>query len=151
MKPMYVPSLIVSLPDLWTFRPSSTWEFGTIISFVDRKPLLPNRFLYTDQTANNSAHVKDDPKPRNKSAFESLRRIRHHNRALRRPENTRATSEHEPGKDDVTEIPRVIVAQIRADIDAVSQTAEREGDSDAESVGDGAGEETDDGKGGVES
>ena len=97
----------------------------------------------THQTADDSAHVEYNPEPGDKSAFESLRRIRHYDRALRGPENAGTASKQEAREDNVTEIVSVVVAQIRADIDTVSKATEREGKSDAQGVGDGTGEETD--------
>jgi len=44
----------------------------------------------------------------------------------------------------------VAVAQPRGDVDGVAEAAEGQGGLDAEGVGDGAGEEADKGKGGVE-
>ena len=64
------------------------------------------------QTADDSAHIEDNPEPGDESTFESLRRIRHHDRTLRGPEYAGTASKQEAGEDNVTEVVSVVVAQI---------------------------------------
>jgi hypothetical protein len=62
------------------------------------------------QTANDSAKIEDDPKPRDVSTFLLLWRIRHHDRSLRGPKDTCTTSEEQAREDNVAEVSGMVKA-----------------------------------------
>ena len=69
---------------------------------------------------------------------------------MRGPENACTASKQEAGEDDVAKVSSIIVAKVRANEDTVSKTAEREGNSNAKGICNGASKETDDSESGIE-
>ncbi len=88
--------------------------------------------------------------PGDKSAFHMFWWIRHHDRALSRPQDASTASKQETGKNHIAEICSMFPAQECAHIDTVSEASERYGSSDAHGVDKGACEETNDSESSVE-
>lgn len=120
-----------------------------------------------NEGTDDSTHVKDHPEPRHIvsltlrlrkrcslprdiSSLALLRRITHHNSALCRPKQTSADTQHCTSKDQESGVLSVIVAKKSSDIERVTEATKGKSQADAEPVGDGSSEESDDGEGGVE-
>lgn len=105
----------------------------------------------TYQGANDSTGVEDGPEPRDVTTLAVLGRVRHHDGALCRPEQTSANTEESTSKDNKAHVLRVGVAEKRGAVDAVAETANGQGQANSKTVSKSASEETDDGKSAVES
>lgn len=73
-------------------------------------------------------------------------RITHHDGALGTPEKTSTDTEKGTGEDQEADIFVVVVRQKRGDVEEIPKTTDKQGQLKADPVGDGAGEETDNGK-----
>ena len=103
-----------------------------------------------DQTTNDGAGVEDDPEPTDVAALCVLRGVGHHDGALSSPQETGAETEEGTGEDDETLILGVVEAQEAGGVKRVADAANAHGDLDTEHVGEGAGEEGDNGKNGIQ-
>lgn len=103
------------------------------------------------QATYHSAKVKDHPKPTDESTLFSFGGIGHHDGALGGPKDTGADAKQSTRKDDIAQVLGVVVAEVGGDVDRVADATERQGPADADGVGDGAGEESDNSEGRVES
>lgn len=104
----------------------------------------------TYQTANDSTHVEDHPEPRDVATLGSLRRVGHHDGSLGAPQQTSADTEQGTGKGGEAQVLRVVVGEIRGNIDRVADSTKGQSSADSKLVGEGAGEETNDRKGRVQ-
>lgn len=105
----------------------------------------------TYQRANDGTQVENDPKGGNVSTLLVLGRISHHDSTLGSPEQSGAHTKESTGKDDEANVLVVVVAEERGAVDAVTKTTNSDGETETETVGKGAREETNDGKGRVQS
>lgn len=107
---------------------------------------------HTYQATHAGANIEDTPEPSEVGTLLILMGIRQHNGALGRPQNTGANTEQSTGEDvETTNFGSTVFGHEQADgVDTVANTAKGHGELDANSVDDGTGEETDDGKGTVE-
>ncbi|KFY15527.1 hypothetical protein V492_01934 [Pseudogymnoascus sp. VKM F-4246] len=124
---------------------------GDVGAVLDRRGVLAvDVGAERDQRADHAAEVEDGPEPGEGAALFGLERVGHHDCALGGPEETGADTEERAG-----EVVEPVDLEVQREeqgerVDAVAEAAEGEGGADTETVDEGAGEETDDGKGAVQ-
>lgn len=128
----------------WMFWPRGIWE-GVSGDSAHRR-----EHVATYQRPDYGAEVEDHPEPRDVPALVVLLGVRHHDGALGGPEHTGAEAEEGAGEVDEADILVMGVGEEGGDVDGVADAAERERHAHTEDVGDGAGEEGDDGEGRVQ-
>lgn len=102
------------------------------------------------QRPDDGSEIEDDPEPGYVPPLLVFGRIAHHDGSLGRPQQTGADTEERSRKDDESAVLVVIVAQKAGRVDAVSEGPKSQCWFHSKDVGDGAREEGDHGKGGIE-
>jgi hypothetical protein len=116
----------------------------------------------TYQTTDDGTQVENHPEPRNVAALGGFRWVRHHDGSLSAPQQTGAHTEQgtrECGEADGAVVRhaasigsgfQMVPGEVGSDIDGVANATERQRRADTELVGEGAGEEANYSKGGVQ-
>jgi len=105
---------------------------------------------HTDQAANDSTQVEDDPEDGDELALVLLVGVAHHDGALGTPEQTGADTQQGTREDEEPDVLIVVVREQRRDVDEVAKAAKGQGQLEADAVGDATGQEADHGEGAVQ-
>ena len=102
------------------------------------------------QTPNNCAKIEDHPKPRNVTAFRGLGWVRHHDGALRAPQNAGTNTEECTRENGEAVVVLMAEGQERPNVHRIPDATKGQRGPDTKLVGESPSEETDHGKGRVE-
>ena len=102
------------------------------------------------QTPNNCTKIEDHPKPGDVAAFGGLGWVRHHNGALRAPQQAGANTEERARENGEAVVVLMAEGQERPDVHRIPDAAKGQRGPDTKLVGKSPSEEADHGKGRVE-